>query len=145
MDSSFHDPYYDELFSEVAADIERSVKSKEFNNKLDITIDSFFIHLSPYFLLRPAQKCIEWLLHRYVDIDFFLKKEEISIGRRVITFAQRCFLKAFLCVSRCRKCDICVLLTSQNVLRLVTIVRPGSHDQVFCTICLYKEFWTYHI
>ena len=66
LDSSFHELYYDQLFSEVAADTERSVKSKEYNDQLDSAIDSFLLRLSPYFLLRPAQKCIEWLLYRYV-------------------------------------------------------------------------------
>ena len=65
LETPLHDLFYDQLFSEVAADTERSVKSQEYNDELNSTIDHFLLHLSPYFLLRPAQKCIEWLLHRY--------------------------------------------------------------------------------
>jgi len=35
------------------------------NKQLDENISLFLIHLSPYFLLKPAQKCLEWLIHRF--------------------------------------------------------------------------------
>ena len=43
----------------------RRVQSKETNESLDASIESFLYRLSPYLLLRPAQKTLEWLLFRF--------------------------------------------------------------------------------
>uniref|UniRef100_A0A1Y7VNG8 HEAT repeat-containing protein 1 n=1 Tax=Mus musculus TaxID=10090 RepID=A0A1Y7VNG8_MOUSE len=53
------------LFSQLAKGLERSVQTKAVNKQLDENISSFLLHLSPYFLLKPAQKCLEWLIHRF--------------------------------------------------------------------------------
>ncbi|XP_028625749.1 HEAT repeat-containing protein 1 [Grammomys surdaster] len=53
------------LFSQLAKTLERSVQTKAVNKQLDENISSFLLHLSPYFLLKPAQKCLEWLIHRF--------------------------------------------------------------------------------
>ncbi|XP_054622687.1 HEAT repeat-containing protein 1 [Dunckerocampus dactyliophorus] len=53
------------LFSRASMTLERSVQSKEVNQKLDSDISLFLTRLSPYFLLKPAHKCMEWLLHRF--------------------------------------------------------------------------------
>ncbi|XP_062066669.1 HEAT repeat-containing protein 1 [Lepus europaeus] len=53
------------LFSQLAKTLERSIQTKAVNRQLDENISSFLIHLSPYFLLKPAQKCLEWLIHRF--------------------------------------------------------------------------------
>ncbi|XP_040092233.1 HEAT repeat-containing protein 1-like isoform X1 [Oryx dammah] len=53
------------LFSQLAKTLERSVQTKAVNKQLDENISLFLIHLSPYFLLKPAQKCLEWLVHRF--------------------------------------------------------------------------------
>uniref|UniRef100_A0A8C0PXP5 HEAT repeat-containing protein 1 n=2 Tax=Canis lupus familiaris TaxID=9615 RepID=A0A8C0PXP5_CANLF len=53
------------LFSQLAKTLERSVQTKAVNRQLDENISLFLIHLSPYFLLKPAQKCLEWLIHRF--------------------------------------------------------------------------------
>ncbi|KAF0870433.1 HEAT repeat-containing protein 1 [Crocuta crocuta] len=53
------------LFSQLAKTLERSVQTKAVNKELDENISLFLIHLSPYFLLKPAQKCLEWLIHRF--------------------------------------------------------------------------------
>lgn len=53
------------LFSRASLTLERSVQSKEVNEKLDADISLFLIRLTPYFLLKPAHKCIEWLVHRF--------------------------------------------------------------------------------
>ncbi|XP_074229366.1 HEAT repeat-containing protein 1 isoform X2 [Camelus bactrianus] len=53
------------LFSQLAKTLERSVQTKAVNKQLDENIKLFLIHLSPYFLLKPAQKCLEWLIHRF--------------------------------------------------------------------------------
>uniref|UniRef100_A0A673YEQ4 HEAT repeat-containing protein 1 n=1 Tax=Salmo trutta TaxID=8032 RepID=A0A673YEQ4_SALTR len=57
--------FQETLFSQASVDMERSVQSKEVNKKLDAGISLFLTRLSPYFLLKPAQKCIEWLVHRF--------------------------------------------------------------------------------
>ncbi|KAJ4919181.1 hypothetical protein JOQ06_022167, partial [Pogonophryne albipinna] len=53
------------LFSPASLTLERSVQSKEVNEKLDAAIALFLARLCPYFLLKPAHKCIEWLVHRF--------------------------------------------------------------------------------
>nr|XP_020013060.1 HEAT repeat-containing protein 1 isoform X3 [Castor canadensis] len=53
------------LFSQLAKTLERSVQTKAVNKQLDENISLFLTHLSPYFLLKPAQKCLEWLIHRF--------------------------------------------------------------------------------
>ncbi|KAK2499157.1 hypothetical protein MC885_011626 [Smutsia gigantea] len=53
------------LFSQLAKTLQRSVQTKAVNKELDENISLFLIHLSPYFLLKPAQKCLEWLIHRF--------------------------------------------------------------------------------
>ncbi|XP_067100166.1 HEAT repeat-containing protein 1 [Osmerus mordax] len=57
--------FQDTLFSQASMGLERSVQSKEINEKLDEGISLFLARLSPYFLLKPAQKCLEWLVHRF--------------------------------------------------------------------------------
>lgn len=56
--------FQDTLFSRASLTLERSVQSKEVNEKLDAGISLFLTRLCPYFLLKPAHKCIEWLVHR---------------------------------------------------------------------------------
>ncbi|NWQ91973.1 HEAT1 protein, partial [Burhinus bistriatus] len=53
------------LFSSMSKGLERSVQSKAVNQQLNKNISLFLIHLSPYFMLKPAQKCLEWLIHRF--------------------------------------------------------------------------------
>nr|XP_057922061.1 HEAT repeat-containing protein 1 isoform X2 [Doryrhamphus excisus] len=53
------------LFSRASMMLERSIQSKEVNQKLDADISLFLTRLSPYFLLKPSHKCMEWLLHRF--------------------------------------------------------------------------------
>ncbi|XP_069543811.1 HEAT repeat-containing protein 1 [Brachyistius frenatus] len=57
--------FQDTLFSRASLTLERSVQSKEVNEKLDAGISLFLARLCPYFLLKPAHKCIEWLVHRF--------------------------------------------------------------------------------
>ncbi|KAG7254717.1 hypothetical protein CRUP_004232, partial [Coryphaenoides rupestris] len=57
--------FQDTLFSQASVTLERSVQSKEINAKLDEGISLFLARVSPYFLLKPAQKCLEWLIHRF--------------------------------------------------------------------------------
>ncbi|XP_060950975.1 HEAT repeat-containing protein 1-like [Limanda limanda] len=57
--------FQDTLFSRASLTLERSVQSREVNEKLDAGISLFLTRLSPYFLLKPAHKCIEWLVHRF--------------------------------------------------------------------------------
>ncbi|XP_063299718.1 HEAT repeat-containing protein 1 [Pelobates fuscus] len=64
IDSSF-EPFEHTLFSHTSKSLERSVQTKAVNEQLDESIATFLIHLSPYFMLKPAQKCLEWLIHRF--------------------------------------------------------------------------------
>ncbi|XP_066467559.1 HEAT repeat-containing protein 1 [Tiliqua scincoides] len=64
IDPSF-ETFQATLFSQVSKGLERSVQTKAVNQQLDENISLFLIHLSPYFMLKPAQKCLEWLIHRF--------------------------------------------------------------------------------
>ncbi|KAM6279972.1 HEAT repeat-containing protein 1 [Porphyrio hochstetteri] len=64
IDPSF-EIFQSSLFSSTSKSLERSVQSKAVNQQLNKNISLFLIHLSPYFMLKPAQKCLEWLIHRF--------------------------------------------------------------------------------
>ncbi|NXG82015.1 HEAT1 protein, partial [Stercorarius parasiticus] len=64
IDPSF-EVFQSSLFSSMSKGLERSVQSKAVNQELNKNISLFLIHLSPYFMLKPAQKCLEWLIHRF--------------------------------------------------------------------------------
>ncbi|KAJ0060565.1 hypothetical protein NL108_016020, partial [Boleophthalmus pectinirostris] len=57
--------FHQTLFSDASVTLERSVQTKTVNAKLDGDIEAFLRRVSPYFLLRPAHKCLEWLIHRF--------------------------------------------------------------------------------
>ncbi|XP_041777303.1 HEAT repeat-containing protein 1 homolog [Anopheles merus] len=57
--------FEDTLFDKRAMDLQRSVENREVNEQLDGNIRRFFYHLSPYFMLQPAHKCLEWLIRRF--------------------------------------------------------------------------------
>ncbi|XP_071483190.1 HEAT repeat-containing protein 1-like [Diadema antillarum] len=64
IDPRFHD-FEGLLFDEASKSLERSVQTKDVNSKLDKKIRRFLLVASPYFLLKPAQKAIEWLVFRF--------------------------------------------------------------------------------
>ncbi|XP_016100231.1 HEAT repeat-containing protein 1-like [Sinocyclocheilus grahami] len=64
IDPAFSE-FQETLFSQASLALERSVQIKEVNKKLNKSISLFLTRLSPYFLLKPALKCIEWLIHRF--------------------------------------------------------------------------------
>ena len=53
------------LFNATSVSFERAIQSKQVNQKLDAEIRRFLVNLSPYFMLKPAHKCFEWLVYRY--------------------------------------------------------------------------------
>lgn len=58
-------PYENTLFSKSSVQFNRQIQTKEENKKLDVAISNFLIILSPYLLLKPAQKALEYLIRRY--------------------------------------------------------------------------------
>lgn len=58
------------LFSPSSKQFERSVQSKETNQKLNKNIKRFLLLLSPHFLQPAAHKCLEWLINRFHIHDF---------------------------------------------------------------------------
>ncbi|KAG8123551.1 hypothetical protein E2320_019037 [Naja naja] len=70
------------LFSQISKGLERSVQTKAINQQLDENISLFLIHLSPYFMLKPAQKCLEWLIHSLIGC--VLPYHETKLFVRVI-------------------------------------------------------------
>ena len=64
IDQSFAE-FETSLFQENCKEFERTVQTKEVLEDLDQKIGTFLRKLSPYFLLRPAQKCLEWLIRAF--------------------------------------------------------------------------------
>ncbi|XP_047117771.1 HEAT repeat-containing protein 1 [Schistocerca piceifrons] len=64
LNSKFAD-FETTLFSLLSKSLERSVESSEANEKLNQHIERFLLMLSPYFLLKPAHKVLEWLIYRF--------------------------------------------------------------------------------
>ena len=64
IDQSFAD-FETNLFQESCKEFERTVQTKEVLEELDRNISVFLRKLSPYFLLKPAQKCMEWLIRTF--------------------------------------------------------------------------------
>lgn len=58
------------FFSRTAKNFERSVETSDVNKVLDKNIKKFLFHLSPYFLLQPTHKCLEWMIRRFHIHEF---------------------------------------------------------------------------
>lgn len=65
------------LFDKNARELQRSVEDEVVNQKLKEVIKKFLIHLSPYLLLQPAHKCLEWLIRRFNINDY--EKDEFMM------------------------------------------------------------------
>ncbi|CDS10813.1 hypothetical protein LRAMOSA11299 [Lichtheimia ramosa] len=63
-------PFEKTLFSESMKSVDRVLQTPEENAKLDASIAAFLRQLSPYFLLKPAAKAMEWLIRRFRVQDF---------------------------------------------------------------------------
>ena len=61
IDSSFVD-FEDSLFSESCKGFERTIQTRDVLENVDEQVGCFLRLMSPYFLLKPAQKCLEWLI-----------------------------------------------------------------------------------
>lgn len=57
--------FEDSLFQESSKEFERSVQTPDVLDELDRNVSVFLRRLSPYLLLKPAQKCLESLVHAY--------------------------------------------------------------------------------
>lgn len=66
------------LFELTAKDVQRAVESKEVNALLDKNIKRFMFHLSPYFMIQAAHKCLEWLIRRF-NINLYNKDEFLML------------------------------------------------------------------
>ena len=64
IDDSFSE-FFADLFNETSQNWERNLQTEEINKQLDEKLTRFLIKVSPYFLLKPAQKALEWLIYRY--------------------------------------------------------------------------------
>ena len=64
MDSALL-PFRGTLFSEDCKEYDRSSSTKEELASLDEELGRFLLHLSPYFLLKPAHWCLEWLVRAF--------------------------------------------------------------------------------
>lgn len=64
IDCSF-EAFQETLFSRSSVSVERSVQTKAVSQQLDEDISVFLTHLSPYFMIKSAHKCLEWLIHRF--------------------------------------------------------------------------------
>lgn len=62
------------LFDKNARELQRAVEHELVNRQLKEVIKKFMVHLSPYLLLQPAHKCLEWLIRRF-NINQYEKDE----------------------------------------------------------------------
>lgn len=53
------------LFGESTLELHRSTMTKQQNTTLNGTIRSFLRLLSPYFMMKAAHKCMEWMVRKY--------------------------------------------------------------------------------
>ncbi|KAF9921975.1 HEAT repeat-containing protein 1 [Linnemannia zychae] len=58
-------PFEKTLFAESMKNFDRAVHTKEDNDKLDESITLFLRQMSPYFMLKPSGKALEWLIRRF--------------------------------------------------------------------------------
>lgn len=65
------------LFDKNARELQRGIEMHEVNMQLKEVIKKFLIHLSPYLLLQPAHKCLEWLIRRFNINDY--EKDEFMM------------------------------------------------------------------
>uniref|UniRef100_A0A336KP64 HEAT repeat-containing protein 1 n=1 Tax=Culicoides sonorensis TaxID=179676 RepID=A0A336KP64_CULSO len=70
--------FRDSLFDKGSVKLERSIENTKTNEQLTKIIRSFMFHLSPYFMLQPAHKCLEWLIRRF-RIQDYNKNEFMSL------------------------------------------------------------------
>ncbi|PHZ08573.1 uncharacterized protein RHIMIDRAFT_241584 [Rhizopus microsporus ATCC 52813] len=63
-------PFEKTLFSEKMKSVDRLLQTREENDKLDASINAFLCQLSPYFLLKPSGKVLEYLIRRFRVEDF---------------------------------------------------------------------------
>ena len=62
--------YEDLLFHKSQIYVDRTLQDKSFNEKLNKILKRYLIELSPYFMMKNAQKTLEWLVHHY-KIELF--------------------------------------------------------------------------
>ena len=67
------DDYQEVLFGESTMTFQRSMQTAEVNSQIDDTIESFLQRLTPYCLLKPAQKALEWLIYRYMMLKMWIE------------------------------------------------------------------------
>ena len=80
------------IFSEESKTFQRAQQTREIVANLDRTIELFLRRLSPYVLLKPAHKCLEWLVRAYnihqcnVDalVECVLPYHETKLFARVV-------------------------------------------------------------
>lgn len=65
------------LFDKNTVSLQRAIESETVNEHLNATIKKFMVHLSPYFLLQPAHKCLEWLIRRFEIHEY--NKDELML------------------------------------------------------------------
>lgn len=65
------------LFDKNTVELQRAVESATVNEHLNATIKKFMVQLSPYFLLQPAHKCLEWLIRRFQIHEY--NKDELML------------------------------------------------------------------
>ncbi|KAK3840885.1 MAG: hypothetical protein J3R72DRAFT_169855 [Linnemannia gamsii] len=58
-------PFEKTLFAESMKSVDRALQTKEDNAKLDESITLFLRQMSPYFMLKPSGKALEWLIRRF--------------------------------------------------------------------------------
>ncbi len=74
IDSETFESFELTLFNSSSISFERAIQTKQVNEKLNLEIRRFLIHLSPYFMLKSAHKVFEWLVYRYQIYQYNLNE-----------------------------------------------------------------------
>ncbi len=65
IDANTFESFETTLFASSSITFERAIQHKQVNEKLNAELRRFLINLAPYFMLKAAHKCFEWLVYRY--------------------------------------------------------------------------------
>ncbi len=92
IDLEAFEQFEQSIFSEESKTFQRLQQTRDVVRSLDDTLERFLRRLSPYVLLKPAHKCLEWLIRAYnvhqcnadALIECVLPHHETNLFARVV-------------------------------------------------------------
>ena len=65
IDRATFESFETTLFSATSVHFERAIQTTAVNAQLDAELRRFMLAVAPYFMLKAAHKCLEWLVYRF--------------------------------------------------------------------------------